>query len=167
MPAALPREDPQREGVFGNRFVLFRGPGRLENPFRLKIPFKDLTSVEAADGILRLEFAGSEAAFELGEAAAKWAAKILHPPSRLDKLGVKPGSPVALVGEFEADFLEELRARKAAVLDGRASADLLFLAAGGARDLARIPKLIARLALLAERCGWSIPRASQPSAKWR
>jgi hypothetical protein len=125
-------------------FVLFRGPDK--GSFRIKIPFKDLTSVEAADGILRLQFGGSEAAFDLGEAAVKWAAKILHPPSRLDKLGVKPGSSVALVGEFDADFLEELRARKAEVLDGRAPADLLFLAAGGARDLARIPKLIARLA---------------------
>jgi hypothetical protein len=121
-------------------FVLFRGEERL------KIPFKDMTAVEAADGILRFQFRGSEAAFELGAAAARWAAKILHPPSRLDKLGVKPGSAVALVGEFDADFLEELRARKAEVLDGRAPADLLFLAASGARDLARIPKLIARLA---------------------
>ncbi|MGO9256797.1 MAG: DUF3052 domain-containing protein [Bryobacteraceae bacterium] len=121
-------------------FVLFRGEERL------KIPFKDLTAVEAADGILRLEFAGSEAAFELGTAAAKWAGKILHPPLRLDKLGVKPGSAVALIGEFDADFLEELRARKAEVRDGRARADLVFLAASGARDLARIPKLIARLA---------------------
>jgi hypothetical protein len=121
-------------------FVLFRGEERI------RIPLKDLTSVEAADGILRLQFADSEAAFELGTAAAKWAAKILHPPSRLDKLGVKPGAVVALFGEFDADFLEELRARKAEVLNGRAPADLLFLAAGSPRDLARIPKLIARLA---------------------
>jgi hypothetical protein len=121
-------------------FVLFRGEERL------KIPFQDLTSVEAADGILRLRFGDSEAAFELGAAAAKWAAKILHPPSRLDKLGVKPGSSVALVGEFDADFMEELRSREAAIQNGGAPADLLFLAAAGSRDLARIPKLIGRLA---------------------
>jgi hypothetical protein len=121
-------------------FVLFRGEERL------RIPFKDLTSVEAGAGVLRLEFGGSEASFELGAAAAKWASKILHPPSRLDKLGVKPGSAVTLIGEFDADFLEELRARHAAVVEGRAPADLLFLAAEGAADLAKIPKLIARLA---------------------
>ncbi len=121
-------------------FLLFRGEERL------KIAFRDLTSVEAEAGVLHVRFANSEAAFELGAAAAKWAAKILHPPSRLDKLGVKQGAAVALIGEFDAGFLEELRALEAAIVDGRTPADLLFLAAEGRADLARIPKLIARLA---------------------
>jgi hypothetical protein len=121
-------------------FLLFRGEERL------KIPFKDLTAVEVESGILRLQFNGSDAAFELGAKAAQWADKILHRPSRLDKLGVKPISAVALVGEFDTDFLAELRAREARFVSGRARADLVFLAAAGSSDLARIPKLIARLA---------------------
>jgi len=118
-------------------YVLFRGPERL------KVPFKDLTGVKAADGILKLEFAGGPAAFELGPAAAKWAAKILHPPSRLDKLGVKPGLAVRLVGKLEAAFLEELRERKTVPARGQAS--LLFFAAETKADLAKIPKLAAGL----------------------
>ena len=91
-----------REAVAGGKayletdYLLFRGDERV------KVAFKDLTSVKAADGVLRLEFAGGPAELELGKAAEKWAEKILHPPSRLDKLGVKAGSTVRLVGEFEA-----------------------------------------------------------------
>lgn len=120
-------------------FLLFRGETRL------RVAFRDLTRVEADGGVLRLWLAADEAALELGAAAAKWAGKILHPPSRLDKLGVKPGVSVALIGAFGDDFLAELRSRGAALAEGRASADLLFLAAESARHLARIPKLIARL----------------------
>jgi len=120
-------------------FLLFRGDERL------KLPFKEMTTVHAGDGLLRLEFGGAEVSFDLGTAAAKWADKILHPPSRLDKLGVKPGASVALVGEFDADFVDELRAAQATVVAGSGSASLLFLAANGQRDLARIPKLAERL----------------------
>jgi hypothetical protein len=121
-------------------FLLFRGEERL------KIPFRDLTSVEAVDGVLRVEFGASQAAFELGPPAARWAARILHPPSRLAKLGVKPGSPVALIGGFETGFREELETAGAAFVDGSDPAGLVFLAARDRRDLARIPKLKERLA---------------------
>src|SRR5689334_4336044 len=68
---------------------------------RLKLFFKDLTGVKAAAGVLTLQFEGGPAEFELGRAAEKWAGKILHPPSRLDKLGVKPGLKVRLAGDIE------------------------------------------------------------------
>lgn len=119
--------------------LLFRGGGRL------KVPFKDLKSVKAAGGILKLEFAGGPASFELGAAAEKWAHKILHPPSLLDKLGVKPGMAVALAGDFEPDFLRGLREREAAPADPRAKAGLVFFAAQRAADLAQVRKLAARL----------------------
>src|SRR4051794_29897376 len=108
-------------------YVLFRGEERV------KVAFKDLTSVKAADGVLRLEFAGGPAELELGKAAAKWAEKILHPPSRLDKLGVKAGSAVRLVGDFEAEFVAELRAR-GAVEAGR-DAGIVFYAGARRGDL--------------------------------
>src|SRR5579862_5798015 len=72
--------------------VLFRGA------FRLKIPFQDIRALEAADGKLRIEFSGGSALFHLGDAARQWAARIRNPPSRLDKLGVKPGMKVRLIG---------------------------------------------------------------------
>ena len=66
-------------------------------------------------------------------------------PSLLDKLGVKPGMAVALAGEFAVDFLAELRERKVALVASKRPADLIFLAAESASDLARVGKLAAGL----------------------
>ena len=116
-------------------YILFRGEERL------KIPFEQLTGVHAAAGVLKLEFAEGPALFELGAAAGKWAQKILHPPTRLEKLGVKPGLAIAVEGELEVEFLREI----GEVAGAKAKADLLFLAAQKTADLARIAKLKARL----------------------
>ena len=117
--------------------LLFRGPERL------KIALKDLTGVTASAGTLTLEFAGGPAALELGAAAEKWMQKILHPPSRADKLGVKAGLAVRLVGDFEAGFIQELREREVELLDEKSTtkADLIFFAAADQAALPRIGKL--------------------------
>jgi hypothetical protein len=116
-------------------YLLFRGEERL------KVALKDLTAVQADGGLLKLEFPGGPAALELGKAAEKWAAKILHPPSRAGKLGVKAGVEIRVVGEFGQDFLEELRGCAVELEAGKGKADLVFFAAGAARDLARVAKL--------------------------
>jgi hypothetical protein len=112
-------------------FVLFRGE------VRLKVAFKDLTSVTAKAGVLRLDFAGGPAEFELGKAAEKWADKILHPPTRADKLGVKAGVTVRVVGEFDPDFLEDLRVATVVKSGG----EIVFFAASKTKDLDRVAKL--------------------------
>lgn len=117
-------------------YILFRGEERL------KIAFADLTGVHTAGGVLKLEFVAGPAHFELGPAAEKWARKILHPPSRLEKLGVKPGLAIAVEGELEPQFLAEIAG---AVTGAKSKADLLFFAAQRTADLARIGKLKARL----------------------
>jgi hypothetical protein len=116
--------------------VLFRGEERL------KILLRDLTAVKSSGGVLTLDFAGGPAEFELGKAADKWKEKILNPPSRLDKLGVKPGLSVRLDGEFEAEFQEELAGRQAAT-EGRSKVDLVFFAANQALDLRKLAGRIA------------------------
>ena len=66
------------------------------------------------------------------------------PSSRplLDKLGVKQGYRVALIGSFGADFVEQLRARGASV-SRRAvgDADQIYLAADTAADLKKVVTL--------------------------
>ena len=116
--------------------VLFRGEERL------KVLLKDLTGVTAENGVLQLCFPGGPAELELGAAAETWASKILRPPSRADKLGIKAGLKVRLVGEFEPDFREELR-ECAIVARG---ADLVFYAAQDRADLDRVAKLATGLA---------------------
>jgi hypothetical protein len=113
--------------------ILFRGEERL------RITVKDLQSVIAQGGLLHLDFRGGPVSLELGAAAEKWAGKILHPPSRADKLGIKPGVCVRLVGQFDAGFLDDLR--NVEIAAGRTTADLIFLAAPNREALAQIPKL--------------------------
>jgi hypothetical protein len=112
--------------------ILFRGAERV------KIALKDLTAVSAQGGVLALEFEGGPARLQLGPAAEKWAQRILHPPTRASKLGVKPGLEVRLEGEFEADFLDELRETK----EAKGKADLIFLLAPVGTTLRRIPRLM-------------------------
>lgn len=113
--------------------IIFRGD------FRLKIPHKAITRLDATGGKLKVIYAEGTAVFHLGPAAQKWADKILHPPSRLDKLGVKAGTKVAVVGALDDDFLRELDERGAATI--KAGADITFLAANRMSDLERLRRL--------------------------
>ncbi len=111
--------------------------------FRLKIPFRAMRSVKAADGTLRVDGPEGVAEFELGPQAAKWAEKILHPKSRMDKLGVKPGAVVFWVGLSDGDFLRELRERTREIAHGkpRRESDWIFLGAESKGDFKRIHPL--------------------------
>lgn len=73
---------------------------------------------------------------------------IRSPKSLLDKLGVKPGHVVSVLGVDDAGFRRDLAARAAAVSDGRPrrGSDLVFLGAqtpAGLRRLARLRDAIA------------------------
>jgi len=118
-------------------YILFRGDERV------KIPLKDLKSVTASAGLLKLDYEGGPASLDLGAAAEKWAKKILHPPSRADKLGVKAGVSVRLVGAFDAEFLTELS--DVEMLSGKGAADLILFLAPDRKALHQIPKLMAGL----------------------
>ena len=118
--------------------LIFRGD------FRLKIPFASIKSIKAGDGELRVQTADGLAVFELGEAAEKWRHKILHPKTRIEKLGVKPGAKISLIGEFDAEFLSELKALgKAAGKEGggKDDAETIFLAVSSREELSRLTKL--------------------------
>jgi hypothetical protein len=117
--------------------ILFRGD------FRLKIPFSSIKSARAVDGELRVQAPEGLAIFELGAAAAKWCDKILHPKSRLEKLGVKPGAKVSLLGDFEEGFLQELSEQTNAATKNKLAADSewIFLAANSQKELAQASKL--------------------------
>ena len=89
------KQEAEGKALLETSEILFRGA------FRLRIPFSLIKSAKAADGELRLQTAEGLAVFHLGPAAEKWRDKILHPKSRIEKLGVKPGAKVSLLGEFE------------------------------------------------------------------
>jgi hypothetical protein len=118
--------------------VIFRGP-----ELRLQIPFDRIQRLEAKGGALSLKTAEGTAVFELGAEAESWAKRIKNPPGRLDKLGVKPGAKVSLVGEVEAAFVSELEGRTEDLSQGRprAASDLIFFAAEAPADLDRLASL--------------------------
>jgi hypothetical protein len=110
---------------------------------KLNLPFTTMKKVTATDGTLRITVPAGVATFDLGAAAAKWAEKILRPPSRLDKLGAKPEWCASAIHIEDATFLKELRARIAELREGRVgtSLDAIFFGATRDSDLARLEKL--------------------------
>ncbi len=108
--------------------------------FRLKLPFAGLRKVEAKAGILLLDSPEADGPVKLAlgdPAAAKWEKKILHPPTRADKLGIKPGVGIFHEGEFERKFYGELSGQE----QPPHLAGLLFFAAETRPDLKRAAEL--------------------------
>ena len=114
-----------------------------DGAMRLKFSFAEIKSAATADGHLRLEVPEGPAIFELGADAAKWCEKILHPKTRMEKLGVKADAAVALVGNFDEGFLAELRSQTKNVDNGKVGADAqwIFFAADSTKELSQVPKL--------------------------
>jgi hypothetical protein len=115
--------------------IIFRG-----KTLRLKIPFPQMKSVTAQVGELRIETAAGLVVFELGTAAEKWEEKILHPKMRIEKLGIKEGAKVVLLGEFTADFVRELReaTKGTAEKSSKGQTDWIFLALTERKDLMKV-----------------------------
>lgn len=127
--------------------VLFRGD------FRLKIPFSTIQSAKTVHGELRLQTAEGLATFQLGPSAEKWLDKILHPKSRIEKIGVKPGAKVSLIGKLDSEFLREVGDLTKSITKGKAAADSehIFFAADSKKDfsaLSRIAKAMSGAAAL-------------------
>jgi len=128
-------------------YVLFRGAGKKQAAARVKILFRDIRSLDASGGWLRIRHAGGALEIELGPRAEKWAEKIRSPRGLLDKLGVTPGAAVALAGAADADFRGQLDARGCAIAEGTPArgTPLIFFGAESLQDLARAKSLAGRL----------------------
>jgi hypothetical protein len=116
----------------------FRAPD-----LRLSIPVKQMSKVAVRGNTLSVTFPEGTASFDLGAAAAKWAEKILHPPSRLEKIGAAPDWRVSALGVTDQAFLNELDAVVATLSIGRVlkGSDAIFFEATRAAELTRLEKL--------------------------
>ena len=73
---------------------------------------------------------------------AKFDKDVRYPRSRIEKLGVKPGSRVAVLGIQDAEFFDELKERGAEVVKRFGKGlDFVFVAMESATDLPRLAKL--------------------------
>jgi hypothetical protein len=131
------KQEAEGKALLETSELLFRGG------FRLKIPFSAIKSIKAANGELRIQTPDGSAVFFLGPVAEKWCDKILHPKSRLEKLGVKPGANISLFGKLDAKFLSELSALTESFSKNKITPDsaCIFFAADSKPDLAALSKL--------------------------
>lgn len=129
--------------------LVFRGKNRL------RIRLQAMKKVAVRDGVLSIDWQEGEKGeavkgaiqLALGKKAALWADKIKNPPSRLDKLGVKPGMKIAVWGALAEDALAELRARADVhVGKPRGGEAIVFLAVESAAELARLADAAAKIA---------------------
>jgi len=112
--------------------LIFRGD------FRLSIPLKSILSVESPDGVLEVTWPEGKAQFKLGAQADKWAHKIRNPRTLADKLDIKLGVRVSLIG-----VNLQLEDRTNDVTEGKAAkaSNLIFFGAEADEDLAKLRAL--------------------------
>lgn len=134
----------RRNGDSAEAKVLLEGDELVvRGAMRMRVPFASLTAATARAGVLTLKTAQETVSLELGDLAASWLEKIQNPRTRMDKLGVKPGAEVSVLGDAPADFLAELEKAGAEVTTGRAKkgCTIVFLITDSARSLDKLQKL--------------------------
>jgi hypothetical protein len=124
---------------FVGKAMLEDGMIHLRGSRRLDVSLSDLGRVLADGDTLALQARdGTELRLALGaKETALWARKIASPPSRLDKLGIKAATQVAVLGLEDKDFDHEL-IRAGLAPAPLADADCVLLAMHSAQDLERI-----------------------------
>ena len=140
--ARFGKQESEGKALLETSEIIFRGD------FRLKIPFATIQSIKVMDDQLQLRTADGVAIFELGAAtAAKWREKILHPKTRIEKLGIKPGTKVSLIGFANQDeqFEKEIESAKAVVTPTDQAppkdCDFIFLGIDTNKQLTLIAKI--------------------------
>ena len=103
--------------------------------------------MESKNGELRLKTDEGLVVFELGERAEKWRQKIANPKSVVEKLGVKPGEPVAVFGKLDGEFLKKLKEQKSAVSPGKVmdGASWTFIGIETREGLGEIKKIAGKM----------------------
>jgi hypothetical protein len=136
------KQESQGKALLETSEIIFRGD------FRLKIPFATIQSVKVVGDELQVLTAEGVVIFELGAAtAAKWREKILHPKARIEKLGIKPGTRVSLIGfeQQDEEFVKEIQSAKTLMThakDGLSKdCDSIFLRIDTKKQLAQVSKI--------------------------
>ncbi|MFV3127471.1 hypothetical protein [Niveispirillum sp. KHB5.9] len=130
----------QGKALLEGDHLLFRGD------FRVKLMLADLTTVEAVGDALVLTAPEGALSLELGATkAADWLNRIRNPKSVLDKLGIKPGHRVRLVGDPPDPVLAVELARGGVTGDAGDDADFVLLVADAPDGLEAVADIAAAL----------------------
>jgi hypothetical protein len=140
--ARFGKQESEGQALLETNEIIFRGA------FRAKIPFATIQSVNVVGHDLQLQTVEGVAIFALGAAtAAKWRQKILHPKTRIEKLGIKEGTRVSLIGfgNQEEGFVKELQNTKAVLRPSKKAlpkdCDCIFLSIDTKQQLAQVAKM--------------------------
>jgi hypothetical protein len=128
---------------------------------KLDVPFNTMKKVASRNGSLVIDQGRGPLTLALGKSAVKWAEKILHPPSRLTKIGALPAWRAAILGTIDNDFVDELRSAIASLSVGRTikGADAIFVGLARPSDFERVAA--AKSAIKADGAVWLIrPKGS-------
>lgn len=108
-------------------------------PFRVKVPFREMKSVDADDERLRIRWDSHELSLTIGLEARKWAEKIRNPKTLAQKLGIKPGQKISIAGKLEKTFVDELK-RHGATVSAKlhADSDIIFATIQSRGELDRL-----------------------------
>ena len=120
--------------------LVFRGAKKLV------IPLASIRAVRDDNGWLVVEHGNDADRFDLGKLAPSWVNAIANPRTRIDKLDVKDSTRAAIVGELDADFIDELRARTAHLGEAERDNDLVFVRVDDVSELDALPALRERIA---------------------
>lgn len=120
---------------------------RLSGGRRGDVPYKEVQVISTAKGILRIRADGVELQFPVGPNVDRLANKIRSPATRLEKMGVKAGLSVVLLGKFDAEFRSELEAARVKPTTSLPAepVDLLLVAVRSLDDLAGIQSFAAAI----------------------
>src|SRR5215203_1549442 len=114
---------------FGGRAVLEPKELLFRGDLRLVIPLSLVEEVHVRDGDLFITFGGRRAVFRVGAEARQWARRISNPRSRAEKLGLKGGMRVGLIGVDDPALVDEIEAKGASVASAASTGlDVIFLA---------------------------------------
>lgn len=118
--------------------IAFRGKTQ-----RTTFLLADVSRVEVEGNALVLEYETGPVRLHFAEGmATTWLARIRNPRSLLDKLGVKEGMTVVVLGVSDDEFLEQLRRRVGQFsAEPTPGADVIVMSAEGVAELERLAAL--------------------------
>ncbi len=83
--------------------------------------------------------------FDIGKDAARWVEKILNPPDRPKKLGLKAGMKAWVGTGFDATFKSELKQVELSVVRDPAKCEIAFCMVGHRHELKQTAKLLQQI----------------------
>lgn len=95
--------------------------------FKWSIALASRPSVKQSGTKLVIASGAETVSFEVGDEGPRWAHKILNPPNRMDKLGVKPNMRCWVSRGFSRVFLSEIRGAQANITKHLDRSELAFL----------------------------------------